>query len=83
MHKEGNSATWTVLDLVPQPPVTTTYKATFAVHEELELFAAAFREVAEKQSQLSSAKGWITKHLKCLEVHDKAGTLTSHIYKCF
>lgn len=63
MHKEGNSATWTVLDLVPQPPVTTTYKATFAVHEELELFAAAFREgkeYAEKAGIVEQTSGEAT-----------------------
>jgi len=60
MHKEGNSATWTVLDLVPQPPVTTTYKASFAEQEELEQFAAAFREgkeYAEKAGIVEQTSG--------------------------
>lgn len=45
VHKEGNSATWTVLNLEPQPQAITTFKADFANVKALEEFVAAFHEV--------------------------------------
>ncbi|ROT74978.1 hypothetical protein C7M84_006511 [Penaeus vannamei] len=47
VHKEGNSATWTVLNLEPQPQAVTTFKADFASVKSLEEFVAAFHEGKE------------------------------------
>ncbi|XP_076059811.1 E3 SUMO-protein ligase RanBP2-like isoform X2 [Oratosquilla oratoria] len=47
MHKEDLAATWTVLDLVPQPGVPTTFKAEFKTRQILEKFASAFKEGKE------------------------------------
>lgn len=45
VDKDGNSATWTVLNLEPQPQAVTTFKAEFANVKALEEFVAAFHEV--------------------------------------
>nr|XP_045612097.1 ATP-dependent RNA helicase DRS1-like [Procambarus clarkii] len=47
MHKEGNAATWTVLNLKPEPSVTTTFRAVFSSSQALEEFATAFCEGKE------------------------------------
>ncbi|XP_066979899.1 E3 SUMO-protein ligase RanBP2 isoform X2 [Macrobrachium rosenbergii] len=47
MHKEGNSATWTVLNLEPSPATTVTFKAQFSSIQALEEFASAFSEGKE------------------------------------
>ncbi|KAK8724994.1 hypothetical protein OTU49_011020 [Cherax quadricarinatus] len=47
MDKEGNAAVWTVLNLKPEPAVTTTFKAVFSSSQALEDFATAFCEGKE------------------------------------
>lgn len=45
MHREGSAATWAVLNLKPEPPAQTTFKAEFPSTESLENFCVAFSEV--------------------------------------
>lgn len=54
MHQEGNSATWNVLNLRPDPPGHATFKATFFSQEAIDMFAKSFLEVGGWQAH----RGW-------------------------
>lgn len=46
MHKEGQCATWSVLNLKPEPQGHATFKATFSTKHAINSFAKAFAEVS-------------------------------------
>ncbi|XP_050685892.1 E3 SUMO-protein ligase RanBP2-like isoform X2 [Eriocheir sinensis] len=47
MHKEGHCATWSVLNLKPEPQSHATFKAKFFTQQAIDMFAKAFAEAKE------------------------------------
>ncbi|KAK8396428.1 hypothetical protein O3P69_005465 [Scylla paramamosain] len=61
MHQEGQSATWSVLNLRPEPQGPSTFKATFYSQEAIDMFAKSFVEAKEyaENSNLAEEPGLV------------------------